>query len=137
MKSIGQGAAFTLTFSCLQACLKEEIGGGLLAETPNSEGVLFSIDLSQGSGLDLKKPGDYLIKNAVVVAINNLNEFVAATQICSHESLKKVQFRNNEFYCTEHGARFTQQGVGLNADGSKGLRIYKTAIEGNILSVLI
>lgn len=136
MKSIGKGAAFTLTFSCLSSCLEEETGIDTLALIPDSNGVLFSIDLSQNEGLNLKNPGDFLVKNTVVIALNTDNKFVAATQICSHQSLKKVIFRNSEFYCPEHGARFTQQGLGLNSDASKGLRVYPTKLEGNTLSIL-
>ena len=62
--------------------------------------------------------------------------FIAATQVCSHKTIKQVVFRNDEFYCTEHGARFTQQGVGLNSDASKGLLIYPTTLQDQILSIL-
>ena len=114
MKSIGQGAAFTLTFSCLSSCLEAEDGLADQALIPDANGVLFTIDLSGTEGQSLKNPGDYIIKNTVVIAVNMQGNFVAATQVCSHKTLKQVVFRNDEFYCKEHGARFTQQGMGLN-----------------------
>jgi hypothetical protein len=41
MKSIGQGAAFTLTFSCLSGCLEAENGLADQALIPDANGVLF------------------------------------------------------------------------------------------------
>ncbi|HAQ53040.1 MAG TPA: (2Fe-2S)-binding protein, partial [Flavobacteriaceae bacterium] len=110
MKSIGQGAALTLTFSCLSGCLEAENGMADQALIPDANGVLFSIDLNSSEGQTLKSPGDYIIKNTVVIAVNQQGKYVAATQVCSHKTLKQVIFRNDEFYCKEHGARFTQQG---------------------------
>jgi nitrite reductase/ring-hydroxylating ferredoxin subunit len=136
MKSIGQGAAFTLTFSCLSSCLEAEDGLADQALIPDANGVLFTIDLSSSEGQSLKSPGDYIIKNTVVIAVNKQGNYVAATQVCSHKTLKQVIFRNDEFYCTEHGARFTQQGMGLNSDASKGLLIYPTTLQDQILSIL-
>ena len=136
MKSIGQGAALTLTFSCLSGCLEAENGMADQALIPDANGVLFSIDLNSSEGQTLKIPGDYIIKNTVVIAVNQQGKYVAATQVCSHKTLKQVIFRNYEFYCKEHGARFTQQGVGLNSDASKGLLIYPTQLQDQMLSIL-
>ena len=136
MKSIGQGAALTLTFSCLSGCLEAENGMADKALIPDANGVLFSIDLNSSEGQTLKIPGDYIIKNTVVIAVNQQGKYVAATQVCSHKTLKQVIFRNDEFYCKEHGARFTQQGVGLNSDASKGLLIYPTQLQDQMLSIL-
>ena len=136
MKSIGQGAALTLTFCCLSGCLEAENGMADQALIPDANGVLFSIDLNSSEGQTLKIPGDYIIKNTVVIAVNQQGKYVAATQVCSHKTLKQVIFRNDEFYCKEHGARFTQQGVGLNSDASKGLLIYPTQLQDQMLSIL-
>ena len=136
MKSIGQGAALTLTFSCLSGCLEAENGMADQVLIPDANGVLFSIDLNSSEGQTLKIPGDYIIKNTVVIAVNQQWKYVAATQVCSHKTLKQVIFRNDEFYCKEHGARFTQQGVGLNSDASKGLLIYPTQLQDQMLSIL-
>lgn len=136
MKSIGKGAAFTLTFSCLHGCLEAETGLLQTELLPDENGVLFTLDLNSADGQTLKNPGDYLILNTVVIAINLAGDFVAATQVCSHEAISKVIYRNDEFYCTEHGARFTQQGIGLNANAAKGLQIYPTLVEEDQLSIL-
>jgi nitrite reductase/ring-hydroxylating ferredoxin subunit len=116
--------------------LEAEDGLADQALIPDANGVLFTIDLSGTEGQSLKNPGDYIIKNTVVIAVNMQGNFVAATQVCSHKTLKQVVFRNDEFYCKEHGARFTQQGMGLNSDASKGLLIYPTTLQDQILSIL-
>lgn len=66
---------------------------------------------------------------------NNGGNFIAATQICSHENKGKVIFRDSEWYCTDHGARFALNGSGLNKDGSKGLSIYQASQPGDILTI--
>lgn len=136
LKSIGAGAAFALTFGCLGGCLKEDPNPNDIGLQPDPvTGALFSIDLTTSEANALASNGGYIIKNSTVVAKNSDGQYVAATVVCSHEYKKKVVFRNNEYYCTEHGARFDQNGKGLNADGRKGLTVYTTAVEGNILTV--
>lgn len=139
LKSIGKGAAFALTFTCLGGCLKEEPyleteSSGTDTETNNN--VNFTINLTSSSASNLKNNGGYIIQNNVVVAKDNSGNYVAATVVCSHELLKQVIFRNNEFYCTAHGARFNLSGTGLNDKGSRGLKIYATSLEGDQLSIL-
>ena len=157
LKSIGAGAAFTITFACLGGCLREEIDPALIPDanatdtsntgssgtnttnntnTTTSSSVLFSIDLNASEASKLAANGGFIVKKNIVVARNLNGQFVAATVICSHDLIKKVTFRNNEYYCTEHGARFDQTGKGLNNDGKKGLKIYKTALNGSILDIL-
>lgn len=146
LKSIGAGAAFAITFACLGSCLREELDPVMLTETNGTDttntntttasGVLFSIDLNSSEAAKLATNGGFIVKNNIVVARNLNGAYVAATVICSHDLIKKVTFRNNEYYCTEHGARFDQTGKGLNNDGKKGLRIYKTALNGSILDIL-
>lgn len=103
---------------------------------PPPANALFTIDLTTSGASKLASNGGYIIKNNIVVAKNLNGEFVAATVVCSHDILKKVIFKNNEYYCTEHGARFNQAGKGLNKDGKRGLRIYETSLTGDMLSVL-
>lgn len=159
LTSIGSGAAFALTLGCFNSCLREEINltdpsdlnsntetlnqGGNNSQTVSnpdtaalSTNILFTIDLTSSEASKLARKGGYIIKNKVVVAKNMNGDYVAATVICSHELLKKVQFKNNEFYCSEHGARFDLTGKGLNKDGRKGLKIYETSLNGNLLHIL-
>lgn len=103
--------------------------------TPPSN-ALFSIDLQSSEASNLASNGGYIIKNNIVVAKNLNGQYVAATVVCSHDYLKKMVFKNNEYFCTQHAARFDQTGKGLNSKASKGLKIYPTTLSGNILSIL-
>ena len=104
--------------------------------TPPPSNALFTIDLTSSEASNLGSNGGYIIKSNIVVAKNLNGEYVAATVICSHDLLKKMVFRDNEYYCTEHAARFDQTGLGLNSKGSKGLKIHETILNGNLLSIL-
>lgn len=180
LQSIGKGAAFAVTFSCLGGCLREELDpldqidateegtiGSVtdqntqtitdqetpteetpaeeipVEETPPEEppttppsNALFTIDLSSSEASNLASNGGYIIKSNIVVAKNLNDEYVAATVICSHDLLKKMVFKNNEYYCTEHAARFDQTGKGLNSKASRGLKIHETVLNGDLLSIL-
>ena len=131
LKSIGAGAALAVTFSCLGSCLKEELDPMAVEDTTSptnsstTTGTPFTIDLSASNASKLQNNGGYIIKNNIVVAKNLEGKYVAATVVCSHEFKKKVVFKNNEFFCGEHNARFDQNGKGLNADGRKGLRFIR------------
>ena len=137
LRSLGAGAAFALTFPCMQGCSKD--GTGEIVAEPT--GVDFTIDLSSAEGAKLADNGDFLLKNLVVVAKNLEGNFVAASQVCSHESYDQVRFVTNDggiFYCDVHGSRFGQDGAPLNQVDSKTpkpLKLYSTELNDNILRV--
>jgi len=99
--------------------------------------VDFTIDLNDPYNVPLKTPGNYIILNQVVIANNNEGNYVAATLRCSHAGKYEVTFRNttDTFYCTEHGAEYDLAGKGLNSNGSGGLTIYKTQLNGTLLRI--
>jgi cytochrome b6-f complex iron-sulfur subunit len=133
LESLGIGAAFVLTATCLQSCKKDDTGG---TTTPTT-GVDFTLNIDDAANSALKVNGGFVISNGVVVAKDKNGNFVAATQSCSHEGFKQVTFDNtkNEFMCSRHGARFDTTGKGLNSEASKGLTIYKTTMTGSSLRV--
>ena len=126
LKQIGfKGTALLAVYGMSNACTTD---GGV---TPAS----LTIDLADAANAKLKTAGGYVIKDNVVVAKNAAGNYIAATLICSHDKLKQIIFSNDEWYCTAHGARFTQSGGGLNNEARKGLTIYKTALVGTVLTV--
>ena len=48
---------------------------------------------------------------------------------------RKVIFQNDEYYCTEQGATFDLSGNGKNSEGSGVITIYKTSLNGNVLTI--
>lgn len=142
LKSLGASAAFAITFSCLGGC-STPVDDNIFTnsenpqnpEIPTTGNALLSINLSDASSSVLKTNGGYLIKNQILVARDLNGNYIAATHICSHDNLKQMVFRKGEYYCTAHGARFDLSGKGLNSKGRRGLKIYKTSVKGNILTV--
>ena len=134
LKSLGAGAAFALTFPCLQGCSKDDNGG----ENPVPTGVDFTIDLNSAEGADLQNNGDFILKNEVVVVKNLQGNFVAASQICSHQGYDTVRFIAEDggyFQCFTHFSEFDQNGTPLNQITTNPLKIFNTELNGNILRV--
>ncbi len=139
LRSLGAGAAFAITFPCLGGCGKEDEIDGNLVEQPI--GVDFTVDLNSAEAANLENNGGFILKNLVVVVKNLEGNFVAATQVCSHESYDQVRFVSQNggiFYCDVHGSRFDQEGNPLNTipnSTPKPLKIYNTELNGDTLRV--
>ena len=121
---LGLGAAFVLTASCLGGCSKSDMGP-----------VDFTINLTDPAYSNLANNGGYIVKDRVVVARDNAGNLVAATQLCSHEDKYQIILKDNEWFCTDHDARFTLEGAGLNEKGSKGISVYQTTLAGDTLRI--
>jgi len=134
LKTMGFKGASLLAIYCgastLSSCINE---AGDPANGPT--GIDFTLDLSDSANSKLLNSGGYLIVNKIVVARVSADAFAAVTQVCTHENKSKVIYRNDEFYCTEHGARYTIEGTGLNSEGKKGIKAYKTEFSGTLLHV--
>ena len=140
LRSLGAGAAFALTFPCLQGCSNDETDPpGNIVKEPT--GVDFTIDLTSSEASKLANDGGFILKNLVVVVKNLEGDFVAASQVCSHEAYDQVRFIGNDggiFYCDVHGSRFEQNGSPLNqVDGkvARPLKVYNTELNQNMLRV--
>ncbi|MEA5404730.1 Rieske 2Fe-2S domain-containing protein [Arcicella sp. DC2W] len=133
LKSLGVKGAALLAIYCtgssLTSCKNES------SISPTQTGELLNLDLTSTAAAALKTVGGYIRQNNVVVAKVNATDYVAVTQICSHEGRNEITFTNNQFYCTAHGAAFNTSGKGLNGNGSGGIKVFKVSITGNILTV--
>lgn len=137
LKSMGFKGASLLAVYCgasaMSSCINE--AGDPPAGTPGSTGVDFTLDLSDSANAKLLNVGSYLVVNKIVIARVSADAFAAVTQVCSHENKSKVIYKNDEFYCTEHGARYTLEGKGLNSEGKKGIKAYNAELAGTSLHV--
>ncbi len=132
LEKIGVGAAFVLTASCFGACKSDTV-------TPTAT-LDFTLDLAAAENAPLGANGGFIINtaNKVVVVRDTAGNYVAATQICSHQGNVQVTYNKagNNFNCSAHGANFDLTGKGTNSTGSGGLTIYKTQVlTGNKLRV--
>lgn len=139
LRSLGAGAAFALTFPCLNGCSKDDSVDGNIVEEPT--GVDFTIDLTSSEASNLATNGGFILKNLVVVAKNLEGQYIAASQVCSHEAYDQVRFVNQDggiFYCDVHGSRFEQNGTPTNqVDGNpaKSLKVYNIELTGDMLRI--
>ncbi|TAF34430.1 MAG: Rieske (2Fe-2S) protein [Cytophagales bacterium] len=135
LRNLGLSGAAIFAVTCaggtLSSCKEEEEG------TPTPVGSNFTLDLDAPENSKLNTVGGFIIKDKVVVALVAKDTFVAVTQICSHEGNAAVSFNasSGEFVCSVHGARFDKSGKGLNRNGEKGLKTYKTSLSGRKLTV--
>lgn len=131
LESLGLGATFVLTATCLHSC---STSGSVI--TPGT--VDFTLDLTQSANAALKSKGGYIVTNGVVVAQDLNGNYVAATQTCTHQGLNQVYYdsSSNTYRCSAHGAQYDLNGKGLNANGSKGIITFKATLSGTSLHVL-
>lgn len=127
LKKLGFSGAALFALYTLDSCQNESNVAPLTGD--------ITVDLTDASNAQLKTNGGYVIKNGVVIARVNATTYIAATLTCSHEGKTQITFRNNEWYCTAHGARFDQAGKGLNTEGKKGLKVYQTTLSNTTLTV--
>lgn len=131
LKDLGLRGSALLAVYCLGKSMTSCKSEGV---TPAPLTNSITVDLTSTANAALKTVGGYIVTSNVVVA-NTTQGYVAVTVVCSHEGQKKVQLRNNEFYCPEHGARYDLSGKGLNSEGKNGLTVYKVSQSGNILTI--
>ena len=130
LEKLGIGAAFVLTASCLGGCTRD-----------NAEPIKdldFVIDLTEDKYLELNNFGSYVVyDNQVVIARSNTGEYLAATVVCSHEQLSHITYidTNGALLCTAHSALFSEDGEGLNSNGSNDLQVFSTELTGDILRI--
>jgi len=139
LRTLGAGAAFALTFPCVNGCSSDEGVNGTIVEEP--AGVDFTIDLTSSEASNLATNGGFILMNLVVVARNLEGQLIAASQVCSHEAYDQVRFVNQDggiFYCDVHGSRFEQNGTPLNqvdSNPARALKIYNIELTGDLLRV--
>lgn len=143
LRSLGAGAAFALTFPCLNGCSSDSED---LETFPEPTGVDFTVDLTAADAAPLANNGGFILAKSnptdsltdIVVAKNLEGNFVAASQICSHQQTDGVRFISEDggiFRCSTHGSRFSQTGTPLNSITSNPLKVFQTELNGDILRV--
>lgn len=139
LRTLGVGAAFALVFPCTQGCSKDAMDDVDPEDMkPIPTGVDFTVDLESSEAAPLKENGGYILKNDVVVVKNLEGNYVAASQVCSHQQTPEVRFvatNGGIFACSTHGSRFDQNGKPLNSITNNPLKIFKTELAENLLRI--
>jgi nitrite reductase/ring-hydroxylating ferredoxin subunit len=106
------------------------------AELANVKSPLVKLDLTLSSSSALANTGGYItVNNAIVIGRAASGDYVAASNLCTHEPKRRVIFNKTEYFCTDHGARFSLTGANLNTIARSPLTVYKTANDGKTLIV--
>jgi cytochrome b6-f complex iron-sulfur subunit len=138
LKSLGLKGASLFAVYCAASGLSSCVNESMDPTTPTGgTGNELSLDLTSAAYSKLNTVGNYVVVSGIVIARVSASSFAAVTQVCSHEGRRQVVFNAGEFYCAAHGARFDTAGKGLNSTGSRGLKTYVTALQGNILTVTV
>lgn len=137
LKNLGVGAAFVLTVPCLHSCGDDDDNpsGGM---TPSAGDQNFTVDLDDPANVALMSSVGFVIVNKVVIARTVDDQYVAASQVCSHEGTERVEYDSarDQWFCSTHGARFqTTSGEPENTVTNRNLRIYSVTQSGNTLTV--
>lgn len=112
------------------------IGNVSTAELGKITNPLAKVDLSLSSASALKNTGGYItVNNTMVIGKTAAGDYVAASNLCTHEPKRRVIFNKTEYFCTDHGARFSLTGANLNTVARTPLTVYKTANDGKTLIV--
>ena len=95
--------------------------------------ALATVDVSTGK---LAVNGGYIVINGIIIARTSSGTFLAVSSACTHKGTN-VQYvvANNDFYCNNHGAKFSSTGVVTLGPATTNLKQYKTVLSGSSLSV--
>lgn len=110
-------------------------------EDPSFEGptgIDFTLDLTLAANAALLTDGGFVYKNGVIVVClsTSTQNYTAVSQRCTHQGTMIVyQPANGNFYCSNHGSRFSVAGTVVNGPASSPLRRYNTELIGTNLRV--
>jgi nitrite reductase/ring-hydroxylating ferredoxin subunit len=132
LKKIGFSGTSLLAVYCLgwgiSSCTTEKLVGS--ADD-------FTLDISKGKFRVLQQAGGWIKVNNVVIACTSPGQFVAISSICSHEGENRVEYRpaEKDFRCSAHGAEFNLNGTGKNKKARKGIPVFETSLNEQLLRI--
>ena len=131
---LGISTAALGMLTCLSACSKNS---GVISSTPAvSTGVDFTLDLTATSNSALNTNGGFLVSHNILIARTATGAYIAVQQSCTHQSYPLTyQAGSQRFYCSNHGATFTEQGAVTTGPAQTSLTVYKTLLTGSSLRI--
>lgn len=133
LATLGISAAGFALMNCA-GCAKSSDGPSSGISGPI--GVNFTIDLNASSSAALLNNGGFLISNNIIVVRKSLGNFIAVQRSCTHENYSLTyQPSGSRFYCSNHGATFSESGAVTNGPANRSLSVYKTELTGTTLRV--
>jgi cytochrome b6-f complex iron-sulfur subunit len=128
LKFLTASVASGSLISYLESCKKD-------SSAPAAPSADFTIDISTSQYSSLQTPGNSTVKDQVIV-INNNGNFVALSDICTHEGCSLVYQSNSQhIYCSCHGGTFSLSGSVISGPPPSALKVYNVAKNGTVLHV--
>ena len=93
------------------------------------------VDLAATNAKNLATVGGYITLSNIVIGRTASGDYVAGSNLCTHEPKRSVIFNKTEFFCTAHGARFSLTGQTLNTIARSPIQVFKTANDGATLLI--
>lgn len=129
---LGLGAGAAVLTTCLGGCSKSSNGSSSVAPSTAD----FTLDLSQAANAALLNNGGYLYHDGIIVAKTQAGNYIAVQQVCTHENVSVIyQAKNQRFYCSGHGATFSETGVVTGGPAPRDLKQYNTSLNGSNLRI--
>jgi cytochrome b6-f complex iron-sulfur subunit len=128
LKQLGMVALATCAGCGMYACSSED--------EPAPANADFTLDLTESTNASLNNVGGSVTKNGIIVARFSTTEFVAVSVACTHQGTP-VTYRNTQkdFYCSNHGSRFSTAGAVIQGPANRPLKQYNTELTGNVIRV--
>ena len=124
-------SASSLVASGLGGCSKGQ-GTSVLAPT----NVDFILDLTQSANQPLTTAGGFVYRNGIIIAQTLGGQYIAVSQTCTHQNFTVTYVPgNHDFYCSGHGASFSESGQVTGGPARRPLATYQTSLNGNLLRV--
>ena len=116
--------------SILEGCSKN--GGS----TPATVSVNFTLDLNASSNSALKTVGGYVESNNAIVIRTTTNTYIALSNVCTHQGCTvSYSSQAKDIYCPCHGGTYDLNGNVTGGPPPSALQVFKTSLNGNILTV--
>lgn len=129
-KAIGVSSAGILMAGCLNSCKKEY-------QQIIPPDVNFTLDLSTPENAPLRFNGGYIYKSGIIIARTSSGQIIAVAQACTHVGTTvEFQSNNNQFYCPNHGATFTNTGSIIQGPVNMPLKQYAVTENGTVVTVI-
>ncbi len=143
LKQLGLSSASLMAFYCmgttLSSCSSKKDDPAPVVNnpvvTPKTD---FILDLTSADFKTLKTEGEFVIKDAIIIANAKGGNYVALAKACTHQGTAIAYvLANDDFKCPNHGSLFNTNGSVKGGPATSSLKVYKTEVQdsGNKLRV--
>ena len=137
IKSLGLSTGALMAFYCLGGIVSCKSEPEPITPTPPVNAKLdFTLDLSSNDFKKLKTEGEFVYKDAIIIANVKGGKYVALAKACPHQGTA-VQYRlnNDDFYCPNHASEFSSTGKVEKGPAVADLKIYNTELKADTLRI--